>query len=240
MATAFQANAFQANAFQIDSGADTDLGEVSLSMEMAVSFSGGHRVLAINGNLNIGYGSGHGGMAFPLNQRLRIPRLNTKGPTTLPTSQRRALPRPTIIKPEPLASEAQLTEDRWRAWQASPDAVGKGSASILEFLVWEFLVKQKKLIEGVDFIYQYPLMGGRTQFGGFVADFYFPIRREVWNPAGLEFHWTTTRHRARDIIARAVLGSRGVKLIYLWEDDLMNRPQYTLEKAWRSEEIPKT
>ena len=127
-------------------------------------------------------------------------------------------------------SEAQTTEARWHVWQTKhPD---KGTASILEFLVYEFLVDVKKQVEGVDFIYQYPLMGGRTQFGGFVADFYFPARREVWNPAGLHFHWTTAVNRARDIVAKQVLAGRGIKLIYLWEDDLLNRPQYTMNKAW--------
>ncbi len=136
-------------------------------------------------------------------------------------------------------SEAELQDERWRKWQESPAAVGKGSASILEFLVWGFLVYQKKLKEDVDFIYQYPLMGGRTQLGGFVADFYFPMRREVWNPAGLQFHWTTAEDRARDQLSRAVLAGRGVKLIFLWETDLLQRTQYTLDQAWLSQELPR-
>ena len=151
----------------------------------------------------------------------------------------RALP-PTPFKPlEDPPDEDKIREERWRAWQQSPAAKGKGSASMLEYMVWDFLVNKKKQIEDVDFIYQYPLMGGRTQFGGFVADFYFPLRREVWNPAGLEFHWTTAQHRAKDIISRVVLASRGIKEIFLWETDLMNRPEYTLEQAWMGRELPR-
>jgi very-short-patch-repair endonuclease len=193
-------------------------------------------------NLVIGVGSGAGGGSWDgkfkapkFGKGLNMPLLPGMRPprATAP----RARQHPEIDKLQPQPTEAELTEERWRRWQESPAAAGKGSASILEFMVWEFLVQKKRQIEGVDFIYQYPLAGGRTQFGGFVADFYFPHRQEVWNPAGMQFHWTKSKHRARDIMARAVLASRGIKLIYLWEDDMMNRPAYVLEQAWQGNEL---
>lgn len=241
MPSAFQPGAFQATpAFQTVTP-EYDLGEVSFEITLLLEADLYTPVETYSPNIVIGVGSGGGarfsgklkmpkpgdGLNMPLLPGMKPPR------ATAP----RARYAPEIEKLQPLPSEAQLTEERWRRWQESPAAVGKGSASILEFMVWEFLVQKKKQIENVDFIYQYPLLGGRTQFGGFVADFYFPTRQEVWNPAGMQFHWTKTRHRGKDILARALLGGKGIKLIYLWEDDLMNRPAYTLESAWRGEEL---
>jgi very-short-patch-repair endonuclease len=225
MATAFQATAFQNNAFQIGEVVEVDLGEVTL--ELTFDLSGRLRIIRRRP-----VGGGISGRAWD-----NLPRLK-------PRSNMPAMPKPP--KPpkielrtyEPLETEMERTEARWRAWQASPEAAGKGSASILEFMAWEFLVYKKKQIEDVDFIYQYPLAGGRTQFGGFVADFFFPARNLVWNPAGLQFHWTKPEHRGRDILATQVLGARGIKVIYLWEDDMLQRPDYTLEKAWQGEQIP--
>ncbi len=132
-------------------------------------------------------------------------------------------------------SQEKFLEERWRDWQTKEK--GKGSASILEFICWEFLVKRKGQREGVDFIYQWALAGGRTQAGGFVADFYFPSKHMVWNPAGLQFHYTATKDRWRDSLSRVVLANRGIKEIFLWETDLLERPNYVLEHAWRGEEV---
>lgn len=126
-------------------------------------------------------------------------------------------------------------QNRWQEWRLRPDVLGTGS--YLEFLCWEYLTYQKKQVRGVDYIYQYPLLGGRTAFGGFVADFYFPYKDMVWNPAGLRFHYTSTTNRAKDRLAKALLGSRGISVIYLWEDDLIQRTQYTLNQAWNGVQI---
>lgn len=132
-------------------------------------------------------------------------------------------------------SQQKFLEERWRAWQAKEK--GKGTASILEFICWEYLVKRKKQREGTDFVYQWSLAGGRTAAGGFVADFYFPAKHMVWNPAGLQFHYTKTKDRWRDTLSRVVLANRGIKEIFLWEEDLLQRPEYTLEHAWRGEQV---
>lgn len=220
MPSAFQSGAFQEDSFQFET-------EVPVAVPAAP----------------IGVGSGISGRVFPTKGKFRPPKFNVKVPH-LPGAPR---VRPVSTKPprfDPKSvgkpdSDREQLEKRWRAWQASPAAAGMGSASILEFMVWEFLVYKKKLKPGIDFIYQYPLMGGRTRFGGFVADFYFPMRQEVWNPAGLRFHWTTATNRARDIMAKTMLAARGIKLIFIWEDDLMNRPDYALNAAWRGMELPK-
>lgn len=236
MALVFQPGVFQPDVFQIEASV-TDGGTANLALEI---FLEAYPDVAAP-NLVIGVGSGTSG--FTYGGRLKLPHMSVKMPNldgplvARPTAPRRP-PQVELVKLEPEPTEEQLTEARWRTWQASPAAAGKGSASMLEFLVWEFLVKKKKQIEGIDFIYQYPLAGGRTQFGGFVADFYFPMRMEVWNPAGQQFHWTKTHDRARDIMSRVVLASRGIREIFLWEEDMLTRPDYTMEQAWRGRELP--
>ena len=131
-----------------------------------------------------------------------------------------------------LPQDEQLDElERWKVWEATY------AGSFLEFIVWEWLVKVKKQIPEVDFQYQSSFLGGRTQFGGFVADFVFPARRMIWNPAGLRWHHTDPADRARDMISRAILTNRGYLVIFLYEDDLINRRDYTLNKAWDGVEV---
>lgn len=229
------------HSYHFDTGVEEiDGGTANLTLELSLAAT--FIPEAAPSHLVIGVGGGGGYMAP--GGRLLLPKTKIKMPTLFgmsewpqPTAPRRPPEvKPVAIEPEP--TEAELLEERWRAWQESPAAKGKGSASILEFMVWEFLVRRKKQIEDVDFIYQYPLAGGRTQFGGFVADFYFPLRAEVWNPAGQQFHWTKSRDRARDIMSRAVLASRGIREIFLWEEDMLARPDYTLEQAWLGRELP--
>ena len=141
-------------------------------------------------------------------------------------------PAPSIRLPEEIEAARSA---RWEIWRTRRS--GSGTGSILEFICWEWLTLKKKQVPDVDFIYQYPLLGGRTQFGGFVADFYFPVQRMVWNPAGLQFHQVKARDRARDAMAKAQLANKGILLIYLFEDDLLQREEYTLQRAWRGEQI---
>ena len=157
---------------------------------------------------------------------VRVPRAPGNTPVV------RKEPAPSIKLPEELEATRSA---RWEIWRKR--AAGYGTGSILEFICWEWLTLKKKQVPDVDFIYQYPLLGGRTQFGGFVADFYFPVQRMVWNPAGLQFHQVNTKDRARDMLAKAQLAGKGVKLIFLWEDDLLQREEYTLQKAWKGEQI---
>lgn len=136
-----------------------------------------------------------------------------------------------------LGDEQASLEERWHAWQVSPAAKGKGTASILEYICWDWLVNRKKLKQDVDFLYQVPMAGGRNVVGGQVVDFYFPDRFLAWNPAGLRFHFTTTQDRIKDQLAKLILGGRGITYVYLWEDDLMNRREYTLEQALKGREV---
>lgn len=152
-------------------------------------------------------------------------RLDVPAPPGLGENRRTQLPQ----DPE------QERQARWQEWRAGPDILGTGS--YLEFICWDYLTNRKKAKRGVDYIFQYPFLGGRTQFGGFVADFYFPGKGMVWNPAGLQYHYTEPKNRARDRLAKVMLANKGITIIYLWEDDLLGRPEFTLSNAWNGVQV---
>lgn len=119
---------------------------------------------------------------------------------------------------------------RFEAWHA------RTNGSLPEYIVWEFLVFEKKLVEGLDFYFQHPLFGGRTEFGGFVLDFFFPARSAGWRVHGERYHLLQTEDRARDAVAETLLESRGIQVIDLWENDLLTRPEFVLKAAWEGRE----
>lgn len=125
----------------------------------------------------------------------------------------------------------QALADRAAAWMAAYNG------SLPEFIVYEFLTLKKKQRDGLDFLYQYPVMGGRTSFGGFVLDFWLPLQQMGWNVQGLRWHWSNPDDRARDMIAKQMLSSRGLKIVDLYEDDLLVRPDLVLNMAWRGEQV---
>lgn len=115
---------------------------------------------------------------------------------------------------------------RFEIWRA------KWNGSLPEFIVFEWLVIRKKQVPQIDFVFQHPLFGGRTQFGGFVLDFYFPGRREGWRVMGERWHMEQASDRARDAIARVQLAGEGLRIVDLFEDDLLERPELVLSLAW--------
>ncbi len=123
---------------------------------------------------------------------------------------------------------------RFEAWKAKR---GDTQASLPEFITWEFLVHTKKQVEGVDFLYQDPFSGGRTEKGGFVLDFLIIVPQIAWRIQGERFHMFFPQDRARDILAREVLEGRGITVLDLFENDLMTQPTRTLELAWNGQEL---
>ena len=63
-------------------------------------------------------------------------------------------------------------------------------------------------------------------------DFFFPVRREAWRIQGERFHLLRAKDRAKDSISRVIISSRGLKVIDLWERDLLARPDFVLNLAW--------
>lgn len=167
------------------------------------------------------------------NNLIKMPELPKLPQVTRKASQ--AAPYAKAI-PQPV-SDKELLIAKWKVWQQRSDVKGNGTASILEYQCWAFLVDVKRQRPEIDFFYQAPIAGGRTAFGGFVADFYFPVQKMVWNPAGLHFHWTTTRNRTNDALSKMVLANKGIKEIFIYEDDLENRPLYVLELAWQGIQV---
>jgi hypothetical protein len=101
-----------------------------------------------------------------------------------------------------------------------------------EFIVWEFLTIEKKQQVEIDFIFQRSIFGGRTRFGGFILDYFLITRREGWRVMGERFHLEQPLDRARDAIAKIQLLAQGIKIIDLWEDDLLTRRDFVLSLAW--------
>jgi very-short-patch-repair endonuclease len=108
--------------------------------------------------------------------------------------------------------------------------------SVPEFIVWQWLVDRKRWSNGDQFIYQLPLLGGRTIFGGFVVDFYIRPGNMAWNIQGLRYHLEQPAQRGKVLIQSALLAQRGYRVVSLWEDDLVERPNFTIEAALRGED----
>ena len=115
---------------------------------------------------------------------------------------------------------------RYSEWRA------RFNGSVPEFIVWEFLTKTKGLKHGLDFDFQSPFFGGRTIFGGFIADFVFPDKREIWRVNGERFHLMKPRDRAKDALAKVQFIQDGFIVIDLWEDDLFTRARFVLNLAF--------
>jgi hypothetical protein len=115
---------------------------------------------------------------------------------------------------------------RFEVWRAT------WNGSLPEFITFEFLTIQKKQVPGVDFLFQHPLFGGRTRFGGFLLDFFLVSRREGWRIQGERYHLLKPVDRARGRIARAKLMAEGLTIVDLWESDLLERPLRVLNLAW--------
>ncbi len=101
---------------------------------------------------------------------------------------------PEIENPD--EQEAAFLE-RFEAWRAGTNG------SLPEFVVWEFLTITKNQLPGFDFVFQHPVLGGRTRFGGFILDYFFQMRMEGWRIQGERFHLEKPRDRARDHPKRA-------------------------------------
>jgi len=125
----------------------------------------------------------------------------------------------------------EQTLERWNVWRA------KYNGSLPEFIVWEWLVFKKRQVPFVDFVFQYPVFGGRTIFGGFILDYYFPLRGIAWFIQGLRFHYVVAQDRARDFIAKTMISGRGLTVVELFEDDILDRPEYTLSLAWNGSQV---
>ena len=149
------------------------------------------------------------------------------GKPTAPRLSEQEIALPTFGEEFPIEEEQDIAFlERFEGWSSTT------GGSLPEFICWEFLTIEKRQIPGEDFIFQHPVLGGRTRFGGFILDFFFNMRQEGWRINGERFHLTKPEDRARDQIARTQLSARGLNIIDLWEDDLIVRGDFVLNLAW--------
>lgn len=145
------------------------------------------------------------------------------------------LPETPIIPKPAVDMPADPEDERKARWQNFNSTVRH--ASYPEFICYEWLQTNKKLEPDIDFVFQYPVLGGKTQFGGFVLDFYIGPRNMAWFIQGLEFHYVDARDRARDRLAKAIVSDRGILVVELFEDDILQRTTRTLESAWNGVQV---
>lgn len=180
-------------------------------------------------------GAGGGYYTSPIGKgsaklRMTLPRVYTRKPELPHLPKGLYDVEKSLTVPLPIGEEGER-QQRWLAFRA------KTQASYPEFIAFEFLTTVKKLTPGIDFYFQYSFLGGRTAFGGFVLDFFFPIAKMAWFIQGLHFHYTNPSDRGRDKIATTIVASRGVDVVEVFEDDIINRTSYTLEHAYKGQEI---
>ena len=156
-----------------------------------------------------------------------MPRLPRFKPRKAPkgTPEIHPLPLPDPI----LRSREQQLEDEFLAW-------GRGTRP--EYIVWKWLVQNKRQKEGVDFLFQSSRFGGRQVYGGIIVDFWFPDKHMMWRVQGERFHLLDPQDRANDMVARIRLVGMGVTVVDLWVKDLEGRPGYVLNLAWTGREPP--
>ena len=122
---------------------------------------------------------------------------------------------------------------RYSVWR------GTYNGSVPEFIVWEYLTRKRGQRVNVDFDFQSPFFGGRTRFGGFIADFFFPRKQEIWRVNGERFHLEKPKDRAKDALAKVQFLQQGYAVLDLWEDDLLTRAQFVLDLAFdRGVDVP--
>lgn len=100
--------------------------------------------------------------------------------------------------------------------------------SLPEFLVFRELERQG-LTPGVDFTFQSPFFGGRTQRGGLIVDFLFNNPPDLAiSVLGAFFHLRT---QAADLMQRAQLAGQGITLIFLDENDIYEDVTFVVREA---------
>lgn len=90
-----------------------------------------------------------------------------------------------------------------------------------------------KLVEGRDFIFQSPFLGGRSAQGGAIIDFYFPDRSIGIRVQGNYFHYqynpgyTTSFDR----LQRVALEGQGIRVVDIDGDYALQNPVRALSDA---------
>lgn len=84
---------------------------------------------------------------------------------------------------------------------------------------------------GQDFIYQSSHMGGRSQFGGAIIDFEFPLLNMAINIQSTYYHYRTLTDTMHDAEQQSILTMMGIQMIYVDEEDILRNPIYYMKEA---------
>lgn len=76
-------------------------------------------------------------------------------------------------------------------------------------------------------------MGGRQEKGGAVLDFYFPNLNLAINVQSTYYHYARPEARIADALQRAQLESMGIRVIYLYEEDVLRDAYFYTKDALR-------
>lgn len=105
--------------------------------------------------------------------------------------------------------------------------------SDLETKVYNWLIRHGYRLN-IDFVFQSQLIGlrGVREIGDAIADFLLIEPKIVFRVQGEYWH-SGTEESARDVIQKERLQGLGYTVIDLWEKDLTERFEYTMQQAIR-------
>ncbi len=87
------------------------------------------------------------------------------------------------------------------------------------------------------FYFQFPVSGGRTQFGGSVADFYLPEYHTALYVMGVYWHYERgVESLNADKLTKMILEGYGYSVIWIDEDDALKNPTYYVQEAMRGKD----
>jgi len=103
----------------------------------------------------------------------------------------------------------------------------------LEKIVYDWLVRRK-----IAFTFQSPLLGGRFELGGAIADFTIDETDLLWRVHGDYWHKQMAQS-ARDNVQQELLEAEGWTVVNIWGSDLETPEmvEVTLSKALIGEEV---
>ena len=94
----------------------------------------------------------------------------------------------------------------------------------------EYLAAKELNKLGIDYEFQSSFMGGRTQTGGVVADFYLREHNLILSVRGEYWHHLPGRS-FQDMIQRLALISQGIQTIFIDEADILRNPAFYVAEA---------
>lgn len=101
-----------------------------------------------------------------------------------------------------------------------------------ERILYDTLMKIGKQ-DGKEFTHRSPLLGGRHEYGGARLDFLFtdPPNLAICINAAHPTYDVASAATGRDLIVRQQMSGRGLKLIFVDEEDLLRDPERCVREA---------